>query len=139
MPPAVVFSLGYCVCVTLFVLAQQGGSIWNIGRYILATPFLVVLVAHVGRLPTWPARRYAHVAGATLALWQLFGAYTLDFDGFTLGQSLWYFGLTTLYLLAYLALRQLRWQREVIVLLYVFNLVMQLHLLDGFLQDYTVQ
>ena len=139
VPPAVVFSLGYCVSVTLFVLSHQGGSIWNIGRYLLATPFLVVLVAGLGRLPAWPGRFYAYAAAAALGVWQLLGAFTLEFDSFTRGQSCWYFGLTTLYLLAYLALRQLRWQREVIVLLYVFNLVVQLHLLEGFLQGYTVQ
>jgi hypothetical protein len=33
----------------------------------------------------------------------------------------------------------LRWQREVIVVLHMFKLGMQLHLLAFFLQDYVVQ
>ncbi|MFC7666752.1 hypothetical protein ACFQT0_04455 [Hymenobacter humi] len=116
-----------------------GGSIWNFSRYLLATPFLVVLVGHLGTQPAWPRRYYFYLLLATLGLWQVFGAYTLEFDNFTRGQALWYFGLLTGYLFAYLLLRELRWQREVIMVLYVFNLVMQLHLLECFLQDYVVQ
>jgi hypothetical protein len=139
VPPAVTFALGYCVSITLFILLYQGGSIWNFSRYLLATPFLVVLVGHLGQQPAWPRRTYGYLLLATLGLWQVFGAYTLEFDNFTRGQALWYFGLLTGYLFAYLLLRELRWQREVIMLLYVFNLVMQLHLLECFLQDYVVQ
>ncbi|MFD2719374.1 hypothetical protein ACFST9_11660 [Hymenobacter monticola] len=139
VPPVVVFALGYCVSVTLYLLSYQGGSIWNFARYVLATPFFVVLVWYLGTQPAWPRRYYLYILAATLALWQVFGAYTLAFDNFTRGQALWYFGLVTAYLFAYLTLRQFRWQREVSMLLYVFNLVVQLHLLECFLQYYVVQ
>lgn len=139
LPPQVVFALGYCVSVFLFILLYQAGSVWNIGRYIFTTPFFVVLVVYLSSRPAWPWRRYLLIAAASMLLWQAFGAYTLDFDTYTTPQALWYFGLVTAYLLAYLAWRQLRWQAEVTMLLYVFNLVMLLHLLEGFLQFYVVQ
>ena len=74
-----------------------------------------------------------------LAVWQLFGAFSQEFDNFTWGQSVWYFGLLSAYLFAYLMLRQVPWRREIIMLLYVFNLVMQLHLMDALLQGYVIQ
>ncbi len=138
-PPEVLFALGYCVCAGLFVLLFQGGSIWNQSRYMLATPFFVVLAGHLAGQPAWPWRRYLLIAAATLCLWQVFGAYNQGFSNFTTPQALWYFGLVTAYILAYLAWRQLRWQREITMLLYIFNLVMLLHLLEGWLQGYVVQ
>jgi hypothetical protein len=138
-PPEIVFSLGYCVCVVLFILLYQGGNIWNMARYIFATPFLVMLVAYVASQPAWAWRRYAQVAAATMVLWQIFGIYTRGLDNFSTLEALWYFGLVTAYLLVYLGWRQLRWQREITIVIYVFNLVMLLHFLDGWLQGYVIQ
>ena len=139
LPLEVVFSLGYCVCVSLFILSHQAGSLWNIGRYTFATPFFVVLVSHLAQQPAWPWRRYLLIGVATMLLWQGFGVYTWQFDNFSLGQALWYFGLVTAYLLAYLTWRHIRWQREITMILYLFNLVVLLHLLEGWLQAYVVQ
>ncbi|RSK49585.1 hypothetical protein [Hymenobacter rigui] len=139
IPPEVVFSLGYCVCVCLFMLSHQGGSMWNFGRYVLATPFFLVVLNYVAAQPAWPRRYYALLLAGTLLLWQVFGIYTQGFDSFTTPQAVWYFGLVTAYLAVYVAWRQLRWQREATMLLYVFNLVVMLHLLDGWLQFYVVQ
>jgi hypothetical protein len=139
VPVEVVFSLGYCVCVALFIVLYQGGSLWNLGRYTLATPFFVVLVGYVAAQPPWPWQRYGWVALGTMLLWQVFGIYTQGFDNFTTPQALWYFFLLTCYLFAFLAWRQLRWQAEVTALLYVFNLVILLSLLEGWLQNYVVQ
>lgn len=139
MPPEVVFALGYCVCAGLFVLLFQGGSIWNQSRYMLATPFSVVLAGQLAQQPSWPWHRYGLIAAATMGLWQVFGIYNHGFANFTTPEALWYFGLVTAYVLAYLAWRQLRWQREITMLLYVFNLVMLLHLLECWLQGYVVQ
>lgn len=139
VPPEVVFSLGYCVCVCLFILSHQGGSLWNFGRYILATPFFLVLLQYVARQPAWPWRHYLLGGIGTMLLWQVFGIYTEGFDSFTTGQAIWYFALVTGYLLVYVGWRQLRWQAEATMLLYVFNLVMLLHLLEGWLQFYVVQ
>ena len=138
-PPEVLFSLGYCVGGALFIGLYQGGSIWNASRYLLATPFTWVLLGHLATRPAWPWPRYALLAGATLLFWQLFGAYNLGFNNFTTPEALWYFGVLTLYLLLYLAWRQLRWQGEVTMLLYTTNLVLLLHLLDGLMQFYKVQ
>jgi hypothetical protein len=137
--PEVVFSLGYCIGVVFFVVMTQHGSIWNLGRYMLTTPFFVVLVGYVSIQPNWPIRRYLLIAAATMLLWQLFGIYTLEFDNFTTPEALWYFGLVTAYVMAYLGWRQLRWQGEITMLLYVFNLLMLLHLLESWLQAYIVQ
>ena len=139
VPPAVVFALGYCVCITLFILSHQGGSLWNFGRYVLTTPFFVVLVWYLSTQPAWPRRFYAYLLLATLALWQVFGVFTVEFDNFTQGQALWYFALLTAYLFLYLTLRQLRWKREIFMGLYVFNIIMQLHLLECFIQYFVVQ
>lgn len=137
--PEVVFSLGYCVCGCLYILTNQGGSLWNFGRYLLSTPFFLVVLLQLSALPAWKPRTYLLLAGATMLLWQAFGIYTEGFDSFTTLQALWYFGLLTTYLLTYLAWRQLRWQAEATILLYCFNLVMLLHLLEGWLQYYVVQ
>lgn len=85
--PEVVFSLGYCVSVTLFILLYQGGSLWNIGRYIFATPFFVVLLGNLAQQPTWPWRRYLLIGAVTLLLWQVFGIYTEQFDNFSIGHA----------------------------------------------------
>ncbi|HEX8330235.1 MAG TPA: hypothetical protein VF629_22080 [Hymenobacter sp.] len=139
VPPVVLFALGYCISIALFIVLYQAGSIWNFSRYLFATPFFVVLVWHLNAQPAWPRHYYFYLLLATLVLWQTFGAFTLEFDNFTWGQALWYFGLLSAYLFAYLMLRQLRWQREITMVLYMFNLVMQLHLLECFLQGYVVQ
>jgi hypothetical protein len=139
IPPEVLFALGYAVCVVLFILLYQGGNIWNMGRYLLATPFFVLLISYLYAQPAWPVRRYILIGAATMVLWQVFGIYNLGMSNFTTLEALWYFGLLTAYLLAYLAWRQLRWQREITMMLYVFNLIMLMHFLDGWLQSYVVQ
>ncbi|MBJ6107456.1 hypothetical protein JAO73_00425 [Hymenobacter sp. BT523] len=135
---AVVFSLAYAVCALLFVVFFQKGNVANLARYILATPFLVVLFWQVSQLPAWPARYYAAVAAGLGLVWPIFGAYT-RFPAFSLAQTLWYFGLTTAYALAYLGWRQWRYGREMVMLLYFFNLIVQLHLLESILQYYLVE
>jgi len=137
--PEVLFSLGYCVSIVILILFYQGGGIWNIGRYTFVPPFFLVLVGYLAQKRAWPWRRYVLIGIVTMLFWQLFGIYTLQFDNFNTSQALWYFALTTAYLLAYLAWRQLRWQGEITMVLYVFNLMMLLHLLDGWLQAYAVQ
>ncbi|MDB5235599.1 MAG: hypothetical protein JWR44_2592 [Hymenobacter sp.] len=139
VPPMVLFAVAYYALLALYIVSHQGGSVWNLSRYMLASPFFIVLVWYVGNRPAWPWQYYAYLLVPALAVWQLFGAFTIEFDNFTLGQSAWYFGLLSAYLFAYLMLRQLPWRREIIVLLYVFNLVMQLHLMDSLLQGYVIQ
>lgn len=139
VPAEVVFALGYCVCMAAFVLLNQGGSIWNTGRYMMATPFFVVVVGYAASRSHWSGRRYLLAAVASMLLWQVFGIYTQELDNFTITQALWYFGLVTAYAMAYLSWRQLRWQGEITMLLYLFNLLMLLHLLECWLQGYVVQ
>lgn len=140
LPPLeVLFSLGYYAMTAIFLLLFQGGSLWNAARYTLTAPFLLVLLGHLATLPAWRKQRYLLVAVATLVGWQLFGVYTQDFDSFTLGQGLWYFGMLTGYLLLYLAWRQLRWQGEATMLLYTTNVVLLLHLFDTLLQGAKIQ
>ena len=136
--PAVIFSLGYVVCATLFIIFFQHGNLANLSRYIMATPFMVVLLWQLSRLPAWPPLVYALIAASTLLVWPLFGAYS-RFPGFTTGQAVWYFGLVTAYILGYLGWRQWPYGREILLVLYVFNLIIQLHLLDSFLQYYLVE
>ena len=136
--PAVVFSLAYAVCAVLFIVFFQKGNVANLARYILATPFIIVLMWQVSRWPTWPARYYAAVVLGLSLVWTLFGAYT-HFPAFNLGQTLWYFGLTTAYIVAYLGWRQWRYGREIVMALYMFNLIIQLHLLESLLQYYLVE
>jgi hypothetical protein len=136
--PAVVFSLAYSVCALLFIVFFQKGNVANLARYILATPFLVVLLWQVSQWPLWPARYYLAVVAGLALVWTIFGAYT-HFPAFSFGQTLWYFGLTTAYVLAYLGLRQWRYGREMVILLYMFNLIIQLHLMESLLQYYLVE
>lgn len=136
--PAVVFSLGYCACAAGFTLLLQGGNISNTGRYILATPFIVVLVNFISTTLPWSRTRYGVLLGSAALLWTFFGAFG-QMPTFTPGQSIWYFGLTTIYLTIYLATYQFRWSREAMLPLYVLNLVLQLHLLNSFLQHYLIE
>ena len=139
VPPMVLFAVGYYALLVVYIASHQGGSVWNLSRYMLASPFFVVLVWYLNTLPAWPGRYYTYLLVPALAVWQLFGAFSQEFDNFTWGQSVWYFGLLSTYLFAYLMLRQVPWRREIIMLLYVFNLVMQLHLMDALLQGYVIQ
>lgn len=139
LPLEIIFTLGYCVCISLFIVLYQGGNVANAARYLFATPFFVVLVAYLAEQPAWPWHRYLLLGIWAMLFWQVFGLYTRSFDNFTTGQALWYFGLLTAYLLTYLAWRQLHWRREATMVLYVFNLVMLLHLLESWLQFYVVE
>lgn len=137
LSPATVFSLGYCFSVALVMLFVSRSDMANYARYTFATPFFVVLLWQLAQLPPWSARTYWLLGAAALST-----ILTLGFPnvpGFTPWQALWYVGLTVLYMLVVLRARQWRWGADALLLLYVFNLVMQLHFLDSFLQFYWIE
>jgi hypothetical protein len=132
---AVRFALGYCLCIGIFNVFQQGGDIVGISRYILGTPFFAVLL--------WAAwqRRYSWstwVFGATVAciiIW-LFGFpdYVQDFKA---PQAMWYFGLATAYVVAMLVAGnhfvKLSFKRELGGAIYLFNTLIQAYMLNWFM------
>ncbi|SDY15366.1 hypothetical protein [Hymenobacter psychrophilus] len=137
LPPskAVLFSLSYCVGAGYFIVFYQAGDLVGLARYVLASPFFVVLFWQLGQLPRQRARQLAAAvlgAGllAVLALGGLGG-----FNSFYPGQALVYFGLFLLYLLAYVAVgaRLTPWFREAGTALYLVNCLVMLYLLDLFL------
>lgn len=136
VPRVVLFSLVYCACAGIFTVFQQGGDLANSSRYILGTPFFAVLLwAAWQRAHHW--RTWAVGAGLVLGVACLFG-YPSRFDGFWPGQATWYFGLLDCYVAALLAAggTPVRWalQRELSGAVYLFNVLMQVLLLNWFLE-----
>jgi hypothetical protein len=138
LSPAVVFSMGYCISVSLFILLFQGSNLANIARYTFATPFFAVLLWQAHRMLPLSRSFYLWLTVGLFAFWALFGAFG-GIQGFSIGQSLWYFGLLTVYVIVHLAYPQSKWGREAWGALYVFNLVIQFYLLNSFLQYYWIE
>ena len=137
-PPskAVLFSLGYCVGAAFFIVFYQDADLVGLGRYILASPFFVVLLWQAWALPVATVRRLAAaVLGAGLIVVLTLGG-IWGFDSFYPGQALVYFGLLLLYPLAYLAVnpRLSSRYREISTALYVINILGMIYLHNLFLQ-----
>lgn len=134
---AVLFSLGYCVCVGVFTVFQQGGDVSNSSRYILGTPFFAVLL--------WAAWQRAHhwatwvLALVTLAIVLYFLGFPNHFTDFSPAQSTWYVALVGGYVAASLAAgstrSKLSFQRELSGAVYLFNTFMQVYLFNWFLDS----
>lgn len=132
---AVLFSLSYCVGAGYFILFYQSGDLVGLARYILASPFFVVLCWQLGELQPQRAQRLAAaVLGAGLLAVLALGGLT-GFNSFYPMQALVYFGLFLLYLMAYVTVgaRLTPWFREISAALYLLNCLTLLYLLDLFL------
>ncbi|MCR5887952.1 hypothetical protein LRS06_09200 [Hymenobacter sp. J193] len=131
---AVLFSLGYATGTGFYIMMYQGGDLANINRYMLATPFAAVLLWQMWQLQPatkWPV---AAVVAGCLAVALALG-FPFRLESFLPYQAAWYFGLYTLYVLAYLFISKgtSPWYREIATGLYLVNLVVMAHLLDLFL------
>lgn len=133
---AVLFSLGYCVGAGFFIVFYQGGDLVGTARYILASPFFVVLLAWVWTLPARQQRwLLGSVLGSGLLVVLAMGG-IWRFSSFYPGQAVVYFTLFLLYALAHLAVspNAARWHREAATGLYTLNLLMMIHLFVLFMQ-----
>jgi hypothetical protein len=133
---AVRFALGYCVCIGIFTVFQQGGDIVGISRYTLGTPFFGVLLWAM-----WQ-QRYSWstwVFGAIVACLVLyFVGFPYEVEGFKAPQAAWYFGLAAAYVVAMLVagnskLNKLPFQRELGGAIYLFNTLIQVYMLNWFM------
>lgn len=130
---AVLFSLGYCVGAGFFILFYQGGDLVGLARYILATPFFVVLLWHTWNQPLQQKRwLVAAVLGIGLVImWGLGGLG--QFNSFYPRQAAGYFTLLLLYIVAYVAVTSgvVPWYRELTAGLYIVNMlfIIYFHLL----------
>lgn len=127
---AVLFALGYCVGAGFFIVYYQGGDLVGLARYILASPFFVVLLWHTWQLPTRQKRWVLSLAlGASLGVIIWLGG-TWQFNSFYAGQAIGYFSLFLLYVVTYIAISTSRvpWRRELATGLYVVNLLILIYL-----------
>lgn len=134
----IVFSLGYCLAATCFILLYQNGDLVGISRYILATPFwgaLLSLLPHWRKLPVrgqWMAGGVVAALALGVAFWL---GWPLHFPGFVPAQAHWFLAVWVFYLLLYLLAAPgiYRYGREVQAGLYVINVVYQAFLLNLFI------
>lgn len=131
---AIVFSLIYCACAGIFVVFQQGGDLCNASRYILGTPFFAVLLwgawQEAGHWSSWV------LGGVILLVMARYLGLPNRFDGFWPVQSIWYFSLTVLYVAGMIvsgSVARIPWKREMSGMMYLFNVVLQLFLLNWFI------
>lgn len=132
---AMLFSLGYCFEAGFFIVMFQHSDLANFNRYVLATPFITVLLWRLWQLAaisTWWVHSTVVVCCVVVAL--LLG-FASRFDSFSPSQATWYFLLYTLYIVAFLFVPKgsSPWYREISMVLYVLNLVVLLHLFNVFL------
>lgn len=132
---AVRFALVYCVCVGIFTVFQQGGDSSNSSRYTLGTPFFAVLLwAAWQQRYGWGMWVFGGLIGSILAY--LFG-FPAHVEGFEAPQAAWYFGLVAAYVVAMLAagshFAKLSFRRELGGVIYVFNTLIQVYLLNWFM------
>ena len=134
---AVLFSLVYCAGMGVFIVFEQGGDLTNASRYILGTPFFAVLLwAGWQRPSAWWGWLLGGVVFGLLAALLGFPA---RFAGFGPGQAAWYFGLAAGYALllavAGRASARLPFQRELAGTAYLLNVLLQVLLLNWYLQS----
>lgn len=133
---AVLFSLGYCLGAGFFIVFYQAGDLVGLARYILASPFFVVLLWQAWQLPL---RQKAWLVsllfgGCLLVASSLGGLW--EFNSFYPRQVIRYFALFFLYVMAYLAVSSdsVPWYREMAIGLYVVNLLLLIYLHQLFIQ-----
>lgn len=76
LPPEVVLALGYVAGIAAVALLLRGGSLYSLNRFIMATPFALVLIAWYGLAPLRTTTRQA--IGLFLAIsvfFLLFGSF----------------------------------------------------------------
>ncbi len=133
---AVLFSLGYCVGAGFFILFYQGGDLVGLARYILATPFFVVLLRHTWSLPRQQKQwlLFAVLAVGLAIVWGLGGLW--QFNSFYPRQAAGYFIVWLLYVVTYLAVSSeaVPWYRELAAGLYITNLLLLVYLHVLFVQ-----
>jgi hypothetical protein len=135
-PRAVLFSLGYSVGAGFFIVFYQASDLVGLARYILASPFFVVLLWYIwnltGRQQSQMVKLVLGVAFGVIGwlggVWQ--------FNSFYAGQAAAYFALFLVYIGAYLIIStsMVPRFREVMAGLYIINLLMLIYLHQLFIQ-----
>ncbi|UOG73109.1 hypothetical protein MTX78_13340 [Hymenobacter tibetensis] len=126
---AVLFSLGYCFGAGFFIIFYQGGDLVGLARYILASPFFVVLLWQIWQLP--PRQKvwlvgllfviYLLVVSSLGGLW--------EFNSFYPRQAILYYALFFIYVVIHLAVssNSIPWYREMATGLYLVNLLLLIY------------
>ncbi|MCB2380017.1 hypothetical protein LGH70_20655 [Hymenobacter sp. BT635] len=133
---AVLFSMGYCVGAAFFIIFYQGGDLVGMARYVLASPFFVVLLWWCWTMPAPQQRKLLGiVVGTGLAVIVCMGG-VWRFTSFYPGQAVVYFTLFLLYVVVYLAVspNAARWYREAATGLYIVNVLLMVYLFVLFMQ-----
>jgi hypothetical protein len=134
------FSLAYLSGVTLFVLFFNGyndrgsTSLLSLNRYFFATPFFFIAFQKFMHLPQLSVKNYVAIVASLIFVWLLFGAYT-EIDWFNHLKTIIYFSLLTVTVFGCVLVLNHPWflKRNVWVLLYVSNCLLQTYLLFRFL------
>ena len=127
---AVLFSLGYCFGAGFFIVFYQAGDLVGLARYILASPFFIVLLWQAWQLPS---RQKAWLVSLVFGVWLLVVSSLgglWEFNSFYPKQAICYFALLFLYIMTYLAVgsKSIPWYREMATGLYLINLLFLIYL-----------
>jgi hypothetical protein len=131
---AFIFSVGYLIGASAFVLLFQGGAI-TLHRYIFATPFFLIffisaLHSNLLKFISIP-KTLGWLILPTLLFWFFLGAYT-KLDRMTHLQTVLYFLILTLYIMAYGFINKSKIGPYATMFIYFLNLTLQLFLLNNF-------
>lgn len=133
----VLFSAGYLIGASVFVLLFQGGSI-ILHRYIFATPFFLMLLFNFLQLDLFTNKKMIlvvlFVTIITVLFWLLLGA-NKELDSMNYFQTIWYFSLMTIYLLSFAFIKHPVIGRHIISVIYFLNLIFQIYLFNIFLRN----
>jgi hypothetical protein len=130
-PKEVIFSLAYIGGITLSVLIFRGGSLFSLNRFILATPFIIVVMNY------WLSSNFKLNHKNLLVIFGLLSIFWFLFGSYGHIQLILKFGLLTIYALLLFALKSheaiIRKYSIyfLIVLNFTFQIIFYLRFLEG--------
>jgi hypothetical protein len=117
--------------------AHGGTSMLSINRYVLATPFVIMLIHYYVNLKKVNGWTYGVLLFSILLTWFLCGGYSnlTELEAFKLPhlKTVIYFGLMTIYIGLYALIRFDNIRKEITIGLYCLNVFLQIYLFNAFL------
>ena len=141
--PVFVFSIGYLALVTVTILFFStvdtylgGTSIFSLNRFVFATPFFFVFLMLSFRYFKLNVKLILYFTLISAVVWLLFNAHGY-IEGLTIFDLKYfktklYFIITFLYSLVYVAMIDKNKRLQLWSGLYIFNIILQLYLFNGF-------
>jgi hypothetical protein len=130
---AFVFSLAYLSIITILSLLWSGGELFALNRHVFATGFFMVAGIAVLRTNRFDWTQFCSVFAFCLLVFSLFHFFS-DVTSVLATVA----AATYLSSWLFLCHREHKWSSAAWYLLYTVNLLIQAHLLDGFMSGYWV-